>query len=212
MPFPKVHFEIPAGTTAIVQDRAFGATIHFRTTLNYFNVLHHEIDELLTETLRHATDSTTNTRQRRVCAGIQYLANALRNVTDPLRGISSDMVHPTEMVFDVLTKFKAVQQPPIELLAKCLEVCGNLVPLFDEEIVRRVVNLNVLPFVVTQGSGDYRALSSGAGFESGLVGYYLINFEKNSGRYDFLMTYLEFLHVYAKVSVVWMTASICLVC
>lgn len=203
VPFPKIDFEIRAGTTAIVQDKPFGAsTIHFQTTINYFNVLHHEIDELLAETsLRYTTDVDAGIRERRVCAGIQYLANALRNVSDPLRGISSDMVHPTEMVFDVLMKFKGVQQPPIGLLAKCLEVCSNLVPLFDEEIVRRVVNLNVLPFVTTtsQGNVDYRLYGSGVGFESGLVGYYLINFEKKNGRYDFLMTYLQFLHVYAKV-------------
>lgn len=198
-PFAKIDFEIPAGTTAIVQDKPFGSTIHFRTTVNYFNVLHNEINELLAETLRYTADIDA-VRERRVCAGIKYLAQAVRNVTDPLRGISSEMVHPTEMVFDILTKFKAVQQPPIELLAKCLAVCANLVPLFDEEIVRRVVNLNVLPYV-TQSGGDYRQLCGGAGFESGLVGYYLINFEKNCGRYDFLLTYLEFLHVYAKVSV-----------
>lgn len=197
-PFAKIDYDIVAGTTAIVQDRPFGATVHFRCTVNYFNVLHNEIDELLAEALRYTSDIDA-VRERRVCAGIKYLANAVRNVSDPLRGISSEMVHPTEMVFDILTKFKAVQQPPVELLARCLEVCANLVPLFDEEIVRRVVNLNVLPFVSTQ-SGDYRTYCNGVGFESGLVGYYLINFEKNCGRYDFLQTYLEFLHVYAKVS------------
>lgn len=200
-PFKKIDFTIPAGTTAIVQDRISSSTIHYRTALNFFDVLHNEIDELLVETVRY-TDFDAD-RKKRVCAGLQYLSRALCGVVDPLNDISNEMVHPTEMVFDLLTKFKVVTQPPVELMSICLDVCVNLVPLFDNEIVRRVINLNILPSVGSNGgngveSPDYRALSLGAGFESGLVGYYLINFEKNSGQYDFLITYLKFLRTYTK--------------
>lgn len=158
--------------------------------------MHNEIDELLVETVRY-TDFDAD-RKTRVIAGLKYLARALCGVVDPLHEISNEMVHPTEMVFDLLTKFKLVTQPPIELMSKCLNVCVNLVPLFDLEIVRRVINLNMLPSI-SGDQLDYRALSLGAGFESGLVGYYLINFEKNSGHYDFLLTYLQFLRTYTKL-------------
>lgn len=158
-------------------------------------MLHNEIDELLVETVRY-TDVDAD-RKTRVSAGLKYLARALCAVVNPLQDISNEMVHPTEMVFDLLTKFKLVTQPPIELMSKCLEVCVNLVPLFDLEIVRRIINLNMLPSIGGDQL-DYRALSLGVGFESGLVGYYLINFEKNSGQYDFLLTYLHFLCTYTK--------------
>lgn len=195
VPFKKIDFTILAGTSVVLLDKQFCTNVHFRTPLNYFNVLHNEIDELLAETLCYT--EIDEERIRRICAGLKYLAGAVRSVRDPYE-ISNEMVHPTEMVFDVLSKFKMIQQPPIAMLAKCLEVCTGLVPLFEEEIFRRIINLNLLPFV-TNDKLDYVAYCNGVSFESGLVGYYLINFEKNSGRYDFLLTYLNFLKTYTKV-------------
>lgn len=195
-PFQKIDFVIPAGTSVVLKDGDEYTTVHFRTPLNYFNVLHNEINELLAETQRYT--EIGEERNRRVCGGLRYLAVAVRGVRDPHHEISNEMVHPTEMVFDVLSKFKVMQSPPVALLAQCLDVCGSLLPLFEEEIFQRVINLNILPYVANEQL-DYKAYCSGVSFESGLVGYYLINFEKNSGRYDFLLTYLEFLKTYTKV-------------
>lgn len=194
-PFKKIDFTIPAGTNVVLIDKQFCTSIHFRTPLNYFNVLHNEMNELLAETLRYT--EIDEERIRRICVGLKYLAGAVRSVSDPYQ-ISNEMVHPTEMVFDVLNKFKMIQQPPIAMLAKCLEVCTGLVLLFEEEIFKRIINLNLLPFV-TNDQLDAGAYCNGISFESGLVGYYLINFERNSGRYDFLLTYLNFLKTYTKV-------------
>lgn len=196
-PFKKIAFTVAAGTSVILLDKQHFTTVHFRTQLNYFDVLHNELNELLANTLKYT--EIDEQRMKRICAGLRYLVVAVRAVRDPHIEISNEMVHPTEMVFDVLLKFKMVQQPPIELLAKCLEVCASLVPLFEDEIFCRIINLNILPFVANERL-DYKSYCNGVSFESGLVGYYLINFEKNLGRYDFLITYLGFLKAYKKVS------------
>ena len=195
-PFKKIEYIIPAGTTVIFADSR--NTVHFRTKLNYFDVLHNEINELLADTLKYTSFDEIEARLQRVTVGLQYLATAVRSVRHPSE-ISKEMVHPTEMVFDILMKFKNVQQPPIQLLAKCLDICTALVPLFEVEIFQRIINLNILP-LVKQKDLDYKTYCSGVGFESGLVGYYLINFEKKLGKYDFLISYLKFLKTFTVVS------------
>lgn len=199
VPFNKIDFCIRTGTSVVLcDDNPSYTTIHFRTPLNYFNVLHNEMNELLDESRRYT--EIDEARKRRICAGLQYLNLAVRAITDPRIEITNEMVHPTEMVFDVLAKFKMLPQPPIDLLAKCLTVCTALMPFFEVEIVRRVVNLSILPFVANEQL-DYKSYCNGVSFESGLVGYYLINFEKNAGRYEFLLSYLDFLKAYTKLMV-----------
>lgn len=199
-PFNKIDFIIRAGTSVVLcDDNPDYTTIHFRTALNYFNVLHNEINQLLDESRRYT--EIDERRKLRICAGLQYLNLAVRAISDPRNEITSEMVHPTEMVFDVLAKFKMLPQPPIDLLAKCLSVCTALMPFFEVEIVRRVVNLNILPFVANEQL-DYKSYCNGVSFESGLVGFYLINFEKNAGRYEFLLSYLDFLKAYTKLMMV----------
>lgn len=196
-PYQNIDFTIPAGTSVVFVDQR--NTVHFRTKLNYFNVLHNEMNELLAGTRKYTDLEVIETRQQRCVAGLKYLACAVRYVQEP-HGISEEMVHPTEMVFDVLLKFKNIQQPPIQLLAKCLEICTALVPLFDMEIFQRIVNLNILPLVRNKQL-DFASYCNGVSFESGLVGYYLINFEKNIGQFNFLLAYLNFLKTYSKISV-----------
>lgn len=195
-PFPKIAYTIPAGTVVQISDRNNRTIVHFKAKLNYFVALHNEINKLLTCTLRY-TEVDTIYRTNVEC-GLKFLALAVQCVRDT-NGITDDMVHPTEMVFDILMKLKNAQEPPIVLLAACIEVCSALVPLFPNEVYVRVVNLNILPYV-TNDSLDYHSYSNGVSFESGLIGHYLVNFEKSKGKYDFLLAYLNFIKTYSNVS------------
>ncbi|KAG4075361.1 hypothetical protein HA402_003152 [Bradysia odoriphaga] len=194
-PFPKIDFTIPSGTAVLITERNNQTIVHFKVKLNYFVALHNEINNFLASTLRYTeVDSSYRTN---VECGLKFLALAVQRVEDT-SGITSEMVHPIEMVFDILIKFKNAQEPPIKLLAGCIEVCSALMPLFPNEIHVRVVNLNILPYV-TNDSLDYQAYSNGVSFESGLVGHYLVNFEKSSGKYDFLLAYLNFVKTYSNL-------------
>lgn len=197
-PFQKIDYTIPAGTPVAISDRYNRTIIHFKTKLNYFVVLHNEINKLLTSTLRY-TEIDTNYRTNVEC-GLKFLALAVQCIRDA-NEITSEMVHPIEMVFDILIKFKNAQDPPIRLLAVCFEVCSALVPLFPNDIYVRVVNLNILPYV-TNDSLDYHSYSNGVSFETGLVGHYLVNFEKSTGKFDFLLAYLNFLKTYSNVRII----------
>lgn len=198
-PFSKIDFTIPAGTAVMITDRNNQTIVHFKTKLNYFVALHNEINKLLASMLRYTeVDSIHRTN---VECGLRFLALAVRCAEDT-NDITSEMVHPIEMVFDILIKFKNAQEPPIVLLASCLEVCSALVPLFPNDVTVRVVNLNILPYI-TNDSLDCQSYSNGVSFESGLVGHYLVNFEKSTGKYDFLLAYLNFIKTYSNVSVCW---------
>lgn len=199
-PFKRINYTIPAGTSVVISDKQinkqYHTVIHFRYPVNYFNVLHNEMNELLSDALKYA--EIDEVRKRRVIAGLKYLAIAVRRVQNPM-DITKEMVHPTEMVFDILIRFKEVQHPPIELLARCLEVCESLLWLYQDEILKRIINLDILPCVANLNL-NYRSYVNGIGFDPGLVGYYLINIEKNTGKYDFLLTYLNFVkRIYSKV-------------
>lgn len=189
----RIDYVIKAGTVVSTRDNF--STVHFYTKLNYFNALHHEINELIDDTLRrHEIDEQ---RKRRVTHGIRYLAAAVQRTRSPA-DITTEMVHPTELVFDILVRFKVIPQAPVELLAECLEVCAALVRLFPDDIYSRIVNLNVLPFISNELL-DYESYSNGVSFDSSAVGYYLVTFEKTVGRYEFLMAYLRFLSTLSTV-------------
>lgn len=192
----KVQYIIPAGTTAIIFDKPDGTQIQLKTSLNYFDVLHHEINELLSDLIRRPEIDPL--RKNRVYWGLKYLAAALRRINDP-SGISTEMVHPTEMVFDIFVKFKDVPNPPVDLLAQCFNVCTALIPMHQNEIFKRVINMDILPFC-TNDQLNFEEYANGAGFDTGLVGYYLVSFEKVTGRYEFLTAYLTFLRAFATVS------------
>nr|XP_036219125.1 nucleoporin NUP188 homolog [Bactrocera oleae] len=198
MPFSHLDFIIPANTTAAIMSRPEGYCVHFRITLNYFIVLHHEINCLLAETGQNQGDWSQNERVRRINAGLVYLQNVLQR-TKALSAISAEMVHPTEMCIDLLNKFKAVPQPPVQMLANCLNVCTMLLPLVDAEIYARVVNLHILPAITNETLDNYKEYALGICFDSRVVGTYLIDVEKKLERYDFLIAYIGFLRTYTKL-------------
>lgn len=193
----KIGYIIPAGTVATVSDKPDGTQIHLKTSLNYFVALHHEINELLSDLIRRPEIDPL--RKNRVYWGLKYLASVLRRIKDPSE-ISSEMVHPTEMVFDIFLKFKDVPNPPVDLLAQCFNVCTALIPMHQSEIFKRIINMDILPFCTTDKL-NFTDYANGAGFDTGLVGYYLVSFEKVSGRYEFLTAYLTFLKAFVTVSV-----------
>lgn len=197
----KIEYVIPAGTVATISDKPNGTLIHLKTSFNYFDALHHEINELLSDLIRRPEIDPL--RKNRVYWGLKYLAAALRRIKDPSE-ISSEMVHPTEMVFDIFLKFKDVPNPPVDLLAQCFNVCTALVPMHQNEIFKRVINMDILPFC-TMDKLNFTEYANGAGFDTGLVGYYLVSFEKVSGRYEFLTAYLTFLKAFATVSLLFLS-------
>ncbi|XP_041771504.1 nucleoporin Nup188-like isoform X1 [Anopheles merus] len=195
-PSSKINFTIPRGTKLIVRDLHNQRTyVHFSTGYNYFNALHHEINELLEDA--QATSTLNSERVQRIATGLKYLAVAVRRIQQP-HDITAEMVHPTEMVFDVLLKFRAVPNPPVDLLVQCLNVCTALVPLFEQEIYTRIINLNILPSV-NNANLTYQDYANGVGYDSSLIGYYLMNVERNAGRYPILMAYFNFLKTYTKL-------------
>uniref|UniRef100_A0A182YLB8 Nucleoporin NUP188 n=1 Tax=Anopheles stephensi TaxID=30069 RepID=A0A182YLB8_ANOST len=196
-PSAKINFTIARGTKLIVRDMQNQRTyVHFSTGYNYFNALHHEINELLEDA--QATSTLNSDRVQRIAAGLKYLAVAVRRIQQPY-DITSEMVHPTEMVFDVLLKFKSVPNPPIDLLVQCMNVCTALVPLFGQEIYTRIINLNLLPSI-SNANLTYQEYANGVGYDSSLVGYYLMNVERSAGRYPILMAYFNFLKTYTKLA------------
>lgn len=193
----KIDYTIRAGTTATVTDKVAGTQIHFKTSLNYFNVLHHEINELLFDLIKRPEIDVQ--REQRVASGLKYLASAVRRIKSPT-DIPSEMVHPTEMVFDILLKFKDVPNPPIEMLAECMEVCAALVPMLQTEIGKRVINLDTLP-VCTNHEMNYREYAHGMSLDTAGVGQFLVSHEKATGRFEFLSAYLTFLKAFVEVPV-----------
>ncbi|XP_055853683.1 nucleoporin Nup188 [Episyrphus balteatus] len=194
-PFPRIDYTIRSGTSAVVMERSKACCVHFRTNVNYFNVLHYEINCLLDDATRYT--EFNNDRLTRINFGLKYLQSAILRVKS-LNEISAEMVHPTELCIDVLNKFKLTQNPPIELLANCLNVCTALLPLVDKEIFNRVINLSIFP-ALSNETLDYKKYAHGVCFDSNLVGTYLVDVEKKTERYEFLMAYLGFLRTYAKM-------------
>ncbi|XP_068144415.1 nucleoporin Nup188 [Drosophila tropicalis] len=203
-PFAHIDFEIEAGTTCTAVQHPSSCFMHFRTQVNYFHALHHEINCLLKETPHLNGEFESSERIKRVEAGLLYLEAAVQRVKS-IDGISSQMVHPTEMCVDLLNKFKSLQYPPARLMASCLSVCTALLHLVDEEIFTRIRHLGILPSITAStGSdvlNDYKLYASGSEvcFESRFLGSIIDNVEKKSESYDFLLAYLHFLRTYTKL-------------
>lgn len=195
-PFKKIpDFIIRVNNTAIVREDKGKMFVHFLTKLNYFHALHNEINELLNCVVSFA--EIQDTQLKRLECGINLLGAVVKQIENP-DDISNEMIHPTEMVFDILEKFKVFQHPSLDLMSACLNVCAELVTFFGEEIIRRFLNLNIAP-TVNMIHNDYQAYCNGNGFESGIVGYYLINIERSTGRYNFTKAYFHFLKNCVKV-------------
>ncbi|XP_052839879.1 LOW QUALITY PROTEIN: nucleoporin Nup188 [Drosophila gunungcola] len=199
-PFPRIDYTIPAGTSCTAIQHPSGCYMHFRTQVNFFDALHHEINCLIRETGHLHGDFESSERIRHVEAGLRFLESAIQ-LSQSISGISAEMVHPTEMCVDLLHKFKSVQCPPVGLLSSCLNVCTALLPLVDEEIFSRISNLHILPTVSQGAQYDFKmyANASGVGYESRFLGSVIDNVEKKNERYEFLLSYLGFLRTYTKL-------------
>lgn len=189
-PLRQFALKIPRGTRVAIIDRHKGATyVHFWSPCNYFQVLHNEIRALLGSGAAEEPSLIA-----RVTSGVHYLRHMLRRLKSPA-DITDAMVHPVEMVFDLLLKFKSVPHPPVALMASCLEVCAALSAFFDQEVLKRVLNLGLFPAVANTSFG-HEEYARGTSFDSGLIGQYLINYENGNGTYPFLKAYFGFLTAY----------------
>lgn len=195
-PFRKIdEFVLREGTKAVAREDKNKMYVHFLINTNYFHVLHNEINEMMNSIMNYS--EIGDAKLQRLEAGVKFLAAAIHRFESP-NDITNEMIHPTEMVIDILNKLKTFQTPSIDLMAACVDVCTELLPFFGDEIFRRFANLNIAPSIGSINS-DFRAYASGIGFESGLVGFYLVNVERPSGRYSFLKAYLNFLRRYTKL-------------
>ncbi|XP_034478000.1 nucleoporin NUP188 homolog isoform X1 [Drosophila innubila] len=197
-PFPRIDYILPAGTSCTAVQHPTGFYMHFRCHVNFFNALHHEINCLLLEKAQLHGDFDSNERIIRVEEGLKYLVLAVQRAKS-IEGISAEMVHPTEMCIDLLSKFKSVQYPPVGLLSSCLNVCSALLPLVDEEIFTRVSNLDILPTISNDSQQDFKIYASAVYFESRFLGSVIDNVEKKQQSYEFLLAYLNFLRTYTKL-------------
>lgn len=196
-PFTKIpDFVIPANSQAIVREEKGKMFVHFLTKLNYFHALHNEINELLNCVVSFS--EIQDSKLKRLEAGINLLAALITRLEKP-DDITNEMIHPTEMIFDILEKFKIFQSPSLGIMSACLNVCAELVIFFGDEIIRRFINLNIAP-TVNVVHFDFQAYCNGNAYESGIVGYYLMNIERSLGRYDFTKAYFNFLKKCTKVS------------
>ncbi|CRL03548.1 CLUMA_CG016201, isoform A [Clunio marinus] len=186
-PFKKINeFVIETGTKAIVREQKNRMFVHFFVNTNYFHVLHNEINDIMYSFQNFSAIHESQIKRLEVV--LKFLSTIIKRIDGP-DDITNEMIHPTEMVFDLLVKFMTFQSPPIDLMAICIDVCTELLSYFGDEITRRFINLKIAPSITSQNL-DYKSYANGTGFESGLVGNYLINFERHSGRYSFLKAYL----------------------
>lgn len=196
-PFRRIEdFVIPAGTRAVAREDKGKMFVHFFISTNYFNVLHNEINEITTQIMNYS--EIKESKLKRLQSGIKFLAAAIPCLESP-NEITNEMIHPTEMAFDIISQFKTFQSPSLDLMASCVDVATELIGFFGDEIFRRFINLKIAPSVSSIHQ-DHKLYANGVGFESSLVGYYLINIERLSGRYSFLKSYLNFLKSYSKVN------------
>lgn len=196
-PFRKIpDFVVKAGTRAAAREDKGKMFVHFFVRTNYFDVLHNEINEMMTSIMSYSEIRATHVH--RLEEGVKFLAAIIKRIDNPETDVTSEMVHPMEMTFDILNKFKSLQVPSLELMAACLDVCTALVGFYGDDVFGRFVNINIAP-TVTSIHHDFRAYANGIGFESGLVGFYLVNIERAAHRFEFLKSYLNFLKSYTKV-------------
>lgn len=197
----KFNYKIGRGTRVAMTDRRKVTYVHFWSPCNYFQVLQNDIQILLSMGMAgDPQDSEENAQLiARVTCGVKYLRDMLKKLKSPAE-ITDSMVHPVEMVFDILLKFKTLPNPPIALLSSCLEVCTALSSFFREEVLRRMINLDIFPSVSSH-TLSHEEYARGAAFDPGLIGQYLINFENANGSYSFLKAYFGFLKAYKLVRI-----------
>jgi nuclear pore complex protein Nup188 len=195
-PFRKIiDYVIPAGNVAIVREEKGRMFVHFQIKLNYFHALHNEISEMLNSIVSFS--EIHESKLHRLETGIALLSTIVKRIENADE-ITNEMIHPTEMVFDILEKFKVFAHPSLDLMASCVNVCAELLLYFGTEIFRRFANLNVAPSINVVHR-DFKTYANGNGFEFGLAGYYLIKIECTTGKYNFLKAYLNFLKKATKV-------------
>ncbi|XP_055385303.1 nucleoporin Nup188 [Condylostylus longicornis] len=195
-PFKGIDYVIPIKTSAAILSHDNGAFVHFRIPVNYFDVLQNEMNNLLSYVTQYVEIDVN--RFKNINAGVEYLSFVISKIEKP-QDIAPEMVFPTEMCIDILNKFKNIFNPPIELLANCLNVCTSLLSNFKNEISSRIANLNILPSVTSENL-DFIKYAQGVSFDSNIVGTYLINYERKIEKYDFLISYINFLKEYSNIN------------
>ncbi|KYQ55243.1 hypothetical protein ALC60_05868 [Trachymyrmex zeteki] len=167
----------------------------FRTKANYWNALHHKIEQLFSQASRGITNiSTVNggNLPENVCLGLKLLEALLAKDIE----IPSSMVAPTELSFEIINRFSYPALPTnlYKIVAVCISISSKLVLRYPEDILSRTRsgvypkfnNWNQKPLYFAE------AIS----FDGGLIASWLSGIETIEHTYPILCAFLDTLYNY----------------
>ena len=114
----------------------------FHTKANYWNALHHKMEQLFSQASRGITHITVNgdNLPENVRLGLKLLEALLAKDIE----IPSSMVIPTELTFEIINRFSYPALPTnlYKIIAICISISSKLVFQF-KNLVTRVVDQNI---------------------------------------------------------------------
>ncbi|KYN08936.1 hypothetical protein ALC57_18902 [Trachymyrmex cornetzi] len=166
----------------------------FHTKANYWNALHHKMEQLFSQASRGITNITVNgdNLPENVRLGLKLLEALLAKDIE----IPSSMVTPTELSFEIINRFSYPALPTnlYKIVAVCISISSKLVLRYPEDILSRTRsgvypkfnNWNQKPLYFAE------AIS----FDGGLIASWLSGIETIEHTYPILCAFLDTLYNY----------------
>ncbi|KAG5314198.1 NU188 protein, partial [Acromyrmex insinuator] len=166
----------------------------FHTKANYWNALHHKMEQLFSQASRGITHITVNgdNLSENVRLGLKLLEALLAKDIE----IPSSMVTPTELSFEIINRFSYPALPTnlYKIVAVCISISSKLVLRYPEDILSRTRsgvypkfnNWNQKPLYFAE------AIS----FDGGLIASWLSGIETIEHTYPILCAFLDTLYNY----------------
>ncbi|OXU27052.1 hypothetical protein TSAR_008593 [Trichomalopsis sarcophagae] len=168
--------------------------ILFKTKANYWNAIHHKIELLLLEATGGIANlsEASNLLPDQVAVGFGLLEALLATEVD----VSSSMVIPTELSFEVINRFSYPDLPLniYKVVASCIKVSSKLVLRYPEDVLSRMRS-GVYP----RFDDRYQKTTEFAqavSFDGGLIASWLSSIETIQHTYPILDAYLDTLSNY----------------
>ncbi|KYM88447.1 hypothetical protein ALC53_02930 [Atta colombica] len=166
----------------------------FHTKANYWNALHHKMEQLFSQASRGITHITVNgdNLPENVRLGLKLLEALLAKDIE----IPSSIVIPTELSFEIINRFSYPALPTnlYKIIAVCISISSKLVLRYPEDILSRTRsgvypkfnNWNQKPLYFAE------AIS----FDGGLIASWLSGIETIEHTYPILCAFLDTLYNY----------------
>ncbi|KYM95969.1 hypothetical protein ALC62_13417 [Cyphomyrmex costatus] len=166
----------------------------FRTKANYWNALHHKIEQLFSQASHGITNISmvNGNLLENVRLGLKLLEALLAKDIE----IPSSMVAPTELSFEIINRFSYSALPTnlYKIVAVCISISSKLVLRYPEDILSRTRsgvypkfnNWNQKPLYFAE------AIS----FDGGLIASWLSGIETIEHTYPILCAFLDTLYNY----------------